>query len=123
MLNSFLKNDQDYISAYYYNKWDNDYGSNKESVFVSQHVKTIDWYNCGEPCGTPNIPIYPKYPVPRKKIKVSVDGGVLVWQGGDTESVMAVVVEAIIIVTILFLTHVLMVLDSHNFMKNGTKYN
>ena len=52
-----------------------------------------------------------------------MDGGVLVWQGGDTESVMAVVVEAIIIVTILVLTHVLMVLDSHKFMKNGTKYN
>ena len=83
----------------------------------------MGWYNYSEPCRTPNIHIYPYYPVPRKKIKVSVDGGVLVWQGGDTESVMAVVVEAIIIVTILFLTHVLMVLDSHNFMKNGTKYN
>ena len=42
MLNPFVKNDQEYISAYYYNKWDNDDGLNKESVFVSKHVETMD---------------------------------------------------------------------------------
>ena len=43
--------------------------------------------------------------------------------GGVKESVVAVVMEAIIIVTIIVLTHVLLVLDSHEFMNNGTKYN
>ena len=42
MLNPLFKYDQDYISAYYYNKWDNYDGSNKESVFVSQHKETMD---------------------------------------------------------------------------------
>ena len=36
---------------------------------------------------------------------------------------MAVVVEAIIIVTIIVLTHFLLVLDSNAFMNNGNKYN
>ena len=36
---------------------------------------------------------------------------------------MAVVVEAVIIFTIIVLMHVLLVLDSNDFMNNGTKYN
>ena len=52
-----------------------------------------------------------------------MDGDVVGLSLGGKESVMAVVVKAIIIVTIIVLTHFLLVLDSNEFMNNGNKYN
>ena len=52
-----------------------------------------------------------------------MDGDTVGLEGGVKESVIAMVVEAIIIVTIIALTHVLLVLDIHEFMNNGTKDN
>ena len=37
---------------------------------------------CFGRCGTPNIHIYTNYPVPRKTIKVSMDGDVIGLAGG-----------------------------------------